>query len=186
MCGIPTGVKGVCVDCSKDTYFTRGWCVGERTQELRRLIDDYKFERVQAAYKPLASLISQRIGALPSLVTIVPIPTASSHVRQRGYDHTLLLAKELARYQNVSIRPILKRVSHSVQRGASRRQRFLQAKTAFAATKPLDGGIFLLIDDIITTGATLRFAAKALLENGADEVWVAIIARQPIDDTKDN
>lgn len=64
------------------------------------------------------------------------------------------------------------------QRGASRAQREQQAKTAFYANGVTPGASYLLIDDITTTGATLRYASRALRDDGAAEVWVAVVAHQ--------
>lgn len=178
-CGGVCGARGVCGGCT--TNFTRAWHVGDRTDELRRLIDDYKFENVKAAHRVLAELLSNKIGILPSSVTVVPVPTISSHIRQRGYDHAYLLAKKLAQLQNLNIHTILERASNAEQRGASRKDRHIRAKTAFKAKRPLKGGLYLVVDDIVTTSATLHFTAKTLLDAGADEVWVAVVARQPLD-----
>ena len=101
LCGSTCSASSVCTSCRP--HFSRAFCVGERADELRRVIDSYKFENAKAAHRVLARLLSERIGQLPSTVTIVPIPTSSSHIRQRGYDHTLLIAKELANLQRVSI-----------------------------------------------------------------------------------
>lgn len=156
--------------------------MGERTDELRRTIDKYKFDNARAAHKILAELLSERIGQLPSSVIVAPIPTIPSHIRQRGYDHTLLLARELASLQKLHLIPhLLKRVTNTQQRGATKKMRRVQAKEAFKVTTSVDGGIYLLIDDIITTGSTVNFAAKSLLNAGSDEVWVAIIARHALD-----
>lgn len=176
MCNEVFSVNGLCSKCK--AFFTHVWCVGERRDTLLRIIDDYKFENVKAAHKTLASLLSGRIGILPPSAVVTSIPTIPSHIRQRGYDHASLLAKELARQQNLRYTPLLKRLTTAEQRGASKKQRYAQAKQAFAA-KPVSGGIYLLVDDIVTTGATLNFGAKALLDAGADEVWAAVIARQP-------
>lgn len=181
LCGCVCGVRGICGNCNPP--FVRAICIGERTSELRVLIDAYKFENAKAAHKVLAQLLSERIGHFPSHLTIVPVPTVSSHIRQRGYDHTLLIAKRLAELQRLPLNTqILKRMTKTRQRGTTKKQRLAQAEEAFRATTRLDGGYYVLVDDVITTGATLNSAAKILLDGGADEVWVAVIARQPIDD----
>ena len=179
LCGCVCGPRGICGSCKSS--FTRAICVGERIDELRLLIDAYKFENAKAAYKVLAQLLSERIGQLPSHVVAVPVPTVPSHIRQRGYDHTLLIAKELARLQNVALKPLLRRATNTQQRGTSKKQRESQAKEAFSAKGRLTGGTYLLIDDVKTTGATLNYGAKALLDAGADEVWVAVVAHQSFD-----
>ncbi|HRJ06795.1 MAG TPA: phosphoribosyltransferase family protein [Candidatus Saccharibacteria bacterium] len=169
--------------CSNDiSTYDKAWYVGDRADALRRTIDAYKFERVRAAHKPLVDLLNSHLPVLPFGTAIVPVPTIATHIRQRGYDHTKLIARRLAAIRKRSFLDILARKSDSMQRGASRKQRFAQAETAFICRKALDPTVpYLLIDDIMTTGATLRYAAKTLKDAGADEVWVAVLARQPLD-----
>lgn len=159
--------------------FTRAWSAGDRREGLRELIDRFKFERVRGAYVPLADLLDSTLPHLPPEVTVVPVPTISPHIRVRGYDQTRLVAQRFARQRNLAYAPWLRRATSTVQRGAGRQQRYRQAKEAFAA--PSAQGICLVIDDITTTGATLTAAAQTLLDAGASEVWVAVIACQPLE-----
>lgn len=180
VCGGATGARGKCLHCKLP--YSRAWCVGERSGELRKLIDDFKFENARAAHVPLAELLMERIGQLPPEVIIVPVPTISSHIRQRGYDHTLLIARLMAKQCRLHLDTSLYRATSTRQRDASRKQRIEQAKAAFAVRKQLRGDQpYLLIDDVITTGSTLKYAAEALRAAGAKDVWVAAIARQPLD-----
>ena len=179
-CGKVYVMRNSCDDCNLP--YSRAWCVGERSGELRKLIDDFKFENLYAAHKSLASLLDARIEQLPSSTIIVPVPTITSHIRQRGYDHTLLIARALAKKRGVKARQILRRVTSSSQRGADKATRITQAKAAFAVNKKVnDHQPYLLVDDITTTGATLKYAARALRDAGAKDVWVAVVARQPLD-----
>jgi len=179
-CGAPAGVAGICGLCT--VPYDRAWHLGERTAVIRRLVDAYKFENVYDAHTILADLLAVRLGTLPSSTILVPIPTIGTHIRQRGYDHTLLLAKRLAKRQNVSVSPLLKRQQNTMQRGASKQKRVEQAKKAYIVNEKLDKTKdYLIIDDILTTGATIFSAAKALKDAGAQHVWAAVIARQPLD-----
>jgi ComF family protein len=156
--------------------------VGERSGVLRRIIDCYKFYNAYAAHRDLASLLSDRIGVLPKECVIVPIPTVSSHTRQRGYDHVLLVAKRLAKLQSLKVETVLRRRTATKQLGKSRKDRFVQARQAFEVRGTLRGDVvYLLVDDVVTTGATLEYAARALKQAGATTVWAAAIARQPLD-----
>ena len=159
-----------------------GWYVASRTGPLETLIDAYKFENAKAAYRPLAELLKTRLPDLPRETVIVPIPTINHHIRQRGYDHVQLVARELGRQLGLTVVSRLQRLTTTKQRDASMRQRELQAQRAFAVKGELRPDIpYLLIDDIATTGATLRYATRALRDAGARRIWVAAIARQPLD-----
>jgi ComF family protein len=119
---------------------------------------------------------------LPENIIVVPIPTIAPHIRERGYDQTKLIAKYVANQINRPFETIIQRKTNSMQRGASKKQRERQARQAFGLTNtPGEDSRYLLVDDVVTTGSTLRFAAKALRDAGATTVWVAVIARQPLD-----
>ncbi|HTJ73654.1 MAG TPA: hypothetical protein VL481_03625 [Verrucomicrobiae bacterium] len=127
-------------------------------------------------------LLAERIGQLPKDVVIVPLPTVASHVRVRGYDHTLLIAKGVAKAQRLRLEKALYRRTSTTQRGEGRKTRQRQAKEAFGVKGTLNSAAtYLLIDDVVTTGATLQCGAKALKDAGAGEVWVAALAYHPLD-----
>ena len=176
--GRPAARNGLCITCR--VPYSRAWSVGERADTLLKLIDDYKFERMKAAHRPLADLLAARLPELPSNTIIVPIPTVNSHIRQRGYDHTLLIAKQLAKMKKLQMMQPLERITSAKQRGATRQQRIKQAQQAFGLRHDVQPErSYLLIDDVVTTGATLKYAAKLLKDAGAMDVWVAVVARHP-------
>lgn len=182
LCGHPT-LSASCTRCSSD--IDRTWCGGEKIGGLERLIDSYKFEYAVAARVPLGGIILASLPELPLNTTIVPIPTIRSHIRQRGYDHTLLLANYIASKRSLECERPLLRTGSSVQRGADRKTRVAQAKTAFWVDGRLKSNVpYLLIDDVVTTGSTLRYAAKAMKDAGASTVWAAAVARQPLDEQR--
>lgn len=179
-CGrLSSPLTGLCGQCN--VGYERAWCVGERADELRQLIESYKFYRAQAAYKPLGALLHETLPDLPSSTIVVPVPTIPSHIRQRGYDHTLLVARSVAKQRNLLVSPALQRRTFTKQVGADRALRIRQAQKAFRCTRRLQEGVpYLLIDDVVTTGATLEYAARTLKKAGATVVWAAALARQPL------
>jgi ComF family protein len=180
ICGNEASLTRQCSRCS--TPYSRSWCIGTRSGALRQIIDSYKFYNNYDAHRTLASLLSERIGYLAGDVVIVPLPTVPSHIRVRGYDHTLLLAKRLAKLQNLRLQKSLYRQTSTTQRGEDRNTRQAQAKAAFSVKGRLDSNTtYLLIDDVVTTGATLKYGARALKKAGAGDVWVAALAYQPLD-----
>jgi len=179
-CLQPAGTNGICQQC--DISYSRGWCVGERSGVLERLINDYKFMRVKVAYGTLAGLLLKTLPDLPKNTIIVPIPTVARHIRQRGYDHTLLIAREIAHRRGHTLAQPLVRLTTATQRSSKRSERIKQAKQAFDVVGTIQPGVpYLLIDDVVTTGATVAYAAKKLQAAGATDVWVAIVARSPLD-----
>jgi len=158
------------------------WCVSARQDHLQRLIGNFKFTNAKSAYIPLAALLNDFLPDLPSNTVIVPVPTANSHIRQRGYDHMLLIAHRLGKIRGLPVSTSLRRVTDTQQRSASARQRVENAKSAFSCKDKLPPGAnYLLVDDVMTTGATVKYAAIALQNAGAETVWVASISHQPLD-----
>ncbi len=160
----------------------QAWYVAERTGGLLELINRYKFGRSKAGYSSLGDLLLARLPVLPLDTVVVPIPTVRSHIRQRGYDHTLLIARYVATKRELAFAKPLERVGAARQRGAGQKQRTVQAKTFFKTDAKLQRDTpYLLIDDVVTTGATIANAAKTIRSAGATIVWAAAVARQPLD-----
>lgn len=168
-----------CPHCHSGIALT--WCGGERAGGLEELINRFKFEYARDAYIPLGDILLATLPQLPAETVVVPIPTVRAHIRQRGYDHTLLLAQYIADQRNVKTSRALERRTSTMQRGANRRTRTAQAKEAYKVKGELRADVpYLLVDDVVTTGATLRYAAKALKDAGATTVWAAAATRQPM------
>lgn len=177
--GLAKSSDNLCNTCRSS--FNSAWVVGSRTGALKEVIDVYKFERARQAHVQLASLLDDILPILPLDIEVVPIPTITKHVRARGYDHMHLISRELANKRSLTHSTPLRRATTTVQQGASRKQRLEQARAAFTAHKVSRGKRYLIVDDICTTGSTLEYAARALREAGASEVWVAVIAAQPLE-----
>ena len=173
------GNNGNCGNCQ--TPFARSWAVGERHEVLEALLNGYKFSFEKESAKALASLLDQALPVLPSDVVVAYIPTLPNHIRQRGYDHAKLIAKEFARIRQLPCKSPLSRVTKTKQLGASKSERIAQAKQAFRIDSVVNDVTYLLIDDIFTTGSTMKYGAKALINAGAANVYIAVIARQTLD-----
>lgn len=168
--------------------YQQAWCLAPRTKAIAALVDGLKFHRQQAAALALAELLAARLPELPTTTVVVPVPTTARHIRRRGYDHMALIARSLARLRGWRYQQPLARTSNITQHFApsavvrrAQAKRFFRARQQVAAEKT-----YLLIDDIFTTGSTLRAAASCLRQAGAQTVLAAVIARQGVainDDT---
>jgi len=172
--------NGICPD--HKAPFAQAWSVGERSGGLQRLIGNFKFQNLKSAGKELASLLDMILPTLPPTTVLISIPTTPAHIRERGYDHALLITQELGIIRKIPVRSVLKRGNHLTQHHGDRKTRLRQAKTAFYVEGVLDSTLtYLLIDDVVTTGATITRAAQLLKDAGATTVLVAVTSYQPLD-----
>ncbi|MBQ9484861.1 ComF family protein [Candidatus Saccharibacteria bacterium] len=165
--------------CRKHASFPVNYNLGERSELLDLLIHDYKYHSVRALSGILAELVNDVLPKLPSDAILVPLPTATHHIRERGFDHTWLMAKKLARLQRIKVRPVLLREKNTVQVGADRKARLNQAEHAYSINPKMtiDSEVtYILFDDIWTTGASMKTAIKKLRQAGAIKIIVILLA----------
>ena len=144
---------------------------------IDRLLPRFKFHQDLAAGRVLAQLMAARLPALPRSAVLVPVPLHPSRLRARGYDQALQLARALARLRALPCRRLLKRVVATAPQSeldAAARRRNL--RDAFSCHRAPPAHV-VLVDDVMTTGATLRAAAEALRRRGATRVDAWICAR---------
>lgn len=144
----------------------------------RTALGAFKFERRTGLAGPLADLLAARIGIRGELGRIVPVPPSRLGGRLRGFDPAALLAGELASRLG-SEPPLiggLVRTGRGSQRGLGRRDR-LAAAGRFEAPRRLEGPV-TLIDDVLTTGATLTACARAATAAGAGPVGALTLTRR--------
>lgn len=177
-CQKPTVDWKLCVKCAKTKKLSSVWVAADYKGATAKLLKLYKFERLKAAYKPLARALNALLPYIGPNDVIIPLPTANSRVRQRGYDQSLLVAKELARIRGAEFATPLARAKPFRQVGADRKQRFEQADAAYTLVGDVNGKQVWLVDDICTTGASLAAAAKLLRQAGASSVNGAVVAWQ--------
>ena len=178
LCGTKTRDWRVCAGCAPGAHLTGVWARLQYDDAVKELVRRFKFDHVRAAYKPIATLI---VRSLPSPLTgwtVVPVPTVASHMRQRGYDHAHLVAKEVARLTHLPYLQALERTRNMRQVGATRQERAEVAESIALRRLPQNTRV-LLIDDVCTTGATLKACAALLHKAGAQEVRAAVAAWQP-------
>ncbi|MCA9329830.1 ComF family protein [Candidatus Saccharibacteria bacterium] len=135
-----------------------------------------KFGRVKAGANAIAKAMN---AVLPGdYKTVTYVPTTSKRRRQRGYDQAELIAKAIARQRGWKVVSLLRRANDSRQLGASRYQRQKQARASFEVKRLQNETIepILLIDDVITTGSSVRSCVKLLHEMGFLTVDVAVFA----------
>jgi ComF family protein len=177
-CGAPYGWL-VCTECwDRELEFDAGACAGSLEHPLARIVTLFKDGGERRLSSLLAGLLLERVEqwrGWPDAVAYVPA-TAKAR-RRRGFDHAAEIAGELARLMGVPLMTALERGRARDQRELGRRERFANARGTFVANAGQMPPHVLLVDDVLTTGATLDAAAAALKAAGAEEVRVATVAR---------
>jgi ComF family protein len=158
--------------------------VGVYQNLLRESIHRFKYEQGIHLDHPLGMLLAHRLAAdapefRPEL--ILPVPLHPRRLRERGYNQSLLLARRLGKDLRVPTEPrrLLRIRPTPPQQGLLLADRQRNLRGAFALCGPLRGEKILLIDDVMTTGATLRECAQVLKSGGAGEILVAVLGRAP-------
>ncbi|SIS50857.1 ComF family protein [Alicyclobacillus vulcanalis] len=150
---------------------------------VRTLIRALKYDRVVEIAPFFASALAATRGAHPPADVVVPVPTAPDRLRMRGYDHVLLVARAFARADSLPLKPCLARLGSSghtrsqTAKDKLRRLRELEGQFVAMDAGGIRGRRVLLVDDVITTGATITTCAHVLYAAGAREVHAAVIAR---------
>lgn len=168
----------VCSVCRRQCPIEHVWVGAEYTEFAQRLVHALKFERARAGVHPIARQINRAVP-VGHWDTVVHLPTATSRVRQRGYDQAKLIAREFARRRKIPHRSLLVRHGHTRQVGAPRVVRLRQAAQFYSVkiVRPMPQSV-LLIDDVTTTGASLIAAARCLKRAGVKHVDAAVFAQK--------
>ncbi|WP_250846960.1 ComF family protein [Aquisphaera insulae] len=190
-CALPIGphslVEGGCSQCRGDALgFDAAIALGPYQGDLREVCLKLKHEPNAWIAPGLSALLATaralELAALPRDTWVVPVPLHWSRRIGRGYNQAEELARGLARAAGLPLlRPIRRTRATGKLAGMKKADRFLAVKDAFRARHVPDprlkGRTVLLVDDILTTGATTGAAARALKKAGAKRVVVAVVAR---------
>lgn len=177
-CLRPTMEMHQCISCQTKYGIHGAWVVGERTDALKQVLNDYKFESRREAATVLAELLDATLPFLPADIVVTWVPTTSAHIRLRGFDHAAMLAGKVARMRCFDAAALLARHTFESQHELNRTAREKAVEHAFSLKRVPTRPNVLLIDDVLTTGATLRACVDALKTTGA-HIYVAVVARQP-------
>ena len=159
---------------------------------MKAAIHALKYQRLHPAARGLGRMLAQAISQLadeaPAEMLVVPVPLHRSRLADRGFNQARALAEHALRFLRKShpdwrltlaSSTLMRHRATGSQAGLTSRERRLNVRGAFTVSDPaaIDSKHILLIDDILTTGATARAAARVLIRAGAASVWVATLAR---------
>jgi ComF family protein len=178
VCRKLTDEYSVCRKCRTTSKVNNLWVVSEYNEKIKSMIYELKFKCNRSAAPEIALLMAGVLPILPSDTIIVNIPTATSRVRSRSFDHTKLIAKELSAITSLTYVNQLARFGQTRQVGSGRTDRIAQLKDSFALLGGLKSTRVLLVDDMVTTGATIESAATELRKNGVKKVYGVALAQK--------
>ena len=143
----------------------------------------YKFSRVRALGKPLAALMAKCLEErLPQGADLICwAPLSRKRRQERGFDQGELLAREVGRLLSVPVQPVLEKTRHTAPQSELEENsaRQANARGAYALLPEIDltGKRVVLVDDVVTSGATLSACAALLRQAGAAEVYCLTLAQ---------
>jgi len=182
-CGVPVPSDAVvrCVGCRASApAFDYARAAAAYGGTLRDAVHALKFGGRRSLARPLGDLIVEHCaGALAAPDALVPVPLARARERERGFNQAGLLAERLGERLGVRVRSrwLVRLRATAAQSDLSAAERRANVADAFAAAPAVSGRDLVVIDDVITTGATVAECARALHEAGARRVGVLAVAR---------
>ena len=195
---LPRLSKPLCDRCARpDVGGTCGWCRRNRpkfdriiapylyivSSPIHKAITGLKFGNMRAIAPELGTLLAQHLARRPvNIDLIVPVPSHPRRLRSRGFNQAELLASELSQIIGIPMEPrlLIRAVNTPSQlRATSREERWNNVQGDFQSVFPARGLRVLLVDDLVTTGATMSACAAALKDAGASSVVGLAVARTP-------
>ena len=192
--GIPLagfgGVMDLCRDCAADLPrnepacappFDNSFVPFRYAYPLDHLVRGLKFRNELACGRVLGQLFASQLLArcAPMPETIIPVPLAPGRYRQRGYNQATELALPIRRATGIALRSdvVIRQRETMEQAGLDRKARGRNVTGAFAAVAPLRARHVAILDDVVTTGSTVRELAQVLEQSGAEQIEIWAIAR---------
>ena len=175
----------VCEACTaKRPSFERARSAVRYEDSFGQLMQDFKYRQSTWLRADLSDLLEGAVRAMfafHEIDVVVPIPLHPNRLRERGFNQCELLAEDLARRLNRrldagSLRRIVD-TPHQARLTEVERRKNLESAFDVPCTSGVRGRTVLLVDDVMTSGATLSCAARALTRAGASRVWCATVAR---------
>lgn len=177
-CNTLTPKGQTCTRCKNKTSLSGAIIPFRYEATIRELIYALKYDGNREVARLFAGLLSSSIDT-NNFDVISFVPTTGVSQRKRGYNQAQLIANQVGRLTGLPLVNTLLRNTHIDQIGLNRTQRLEAVKNNFTHTSHnIDSKRILLVDDVITTGATIDECASTLKKSGAKQVWALAIAKK--------
>ena len=177
----PLDEHDLCTVCRESLVnFDTAYSFGSYEGPLRKLIHLFKYGKVETLAQPLSRLLAKALPLDHNFDLVIAMPMHWRKQWERGFNQAELLSQPIAKRYGLKLANNLRRKRYTkAQAGLSELQRRENLKDSFVIKRPqeIEGKRVLLIDDVFTTGATLRAAAVALKSAGAARVSALTLAR---------
>ncbi len=149
------------------------------TFPVDRLIQAFKYDGQLAVGEALAEELAQRLDLLDRPDRLLPVPLHPTRLKERGFNQTAVLARALSRRLGVPVSDgvCTRHRDTPPQADLTRKLRERNVKDAFVCGAGLAGLRVALVDDVMTSGATLNALARSILKAGAASVEAWVVAR---------
>ncbi len=177
--GAPPGVAIICSECGDRSFaFSSARCAALLEPPVSRAVVMLKDGGERRYARVLADLlVHASTGWLCADDVLIPVPASPEAVRRRGFDHAEDICSAFGRTTRLPVLSALRSTHSADQRTLGRVERFENRAGAFALrTADLPSGV-LLVDDVLTTGATVHAAARVLASAGVSRIRVLAVAR---------
>jgi len=179
-CALPTTDGMLCGHCLREPpAFDRTLALFGYACPVDALIQALKYGHQLALTQTLAAPLAQRAATMPRPEVLIAMPLHPLRLSERGFNQALELAKIIARQLDIPLLPQgAERIRATApQVGLPWKKRSVNLRGAFASTLDLTGKHVALVDDVMTTGASLHELALALRRQGAKEISAWVVAR---------
>ncbi|MBI2252036.1 MAG: ComF family protein [Armatimonadetes bacterium] len=183
ICGKFVLLEIFCSKCKKNFFCAKAYSLGIYEGVLKKAVCLLKYKKKINLADSLKELISNYLKENKinfNAETIIPVPLFYKKMKQRGFNQASIVAKALGKFLNLEVREdILHKIKDTPpQNKLKRKERLNNVKLSFKVNilNNLPGKV-ILVDDVITTGATLRECARTLKEKGVDRIYFYTLAR---------
>lgn len=170
-----------CDTCRHKSYLTGVMIFGKHEGLLKKIVWNYKYELYRDLSAPISKMLADKFGVFikKKKFIVTSVPNTKERMIWRGFNQAAEVAESLSTRLNIQYTPLFTKKNTLPQVGLSRKERLSNLRDKIhLLTDELNGSIFLIVDDVYTTGSTLEECAKELRKAGAKEVWGLVITRE--------